>query len=735
MSLFIWYLLKLSISLAIIWLFYQLMLRRLTFYNLNRWYLLGYSLLCFIIPFINIGLLLEKESFQGSTVVQYIPVIGDFKEAAPDPGIFSRVSPWHILSGVLILGSVVLLIRLGIRWLSLRQVRRKALLITGTGVKIFQVAESILPFSFGNAIYVNPQLHTEKEYSAIILHEYVHIRQKHTVDILLAELICIANWYNPFAWLIRYSIRQNLEFIADRKVLEHGLDKKGYQYHLLQVVGAPAYRLANNFKFSSLKKRIIMMNKIKSAKLQLIKFLFIVPLLATLLLAFRDKIGSVEVGDGPVAAAAKVSGGDTVVINGDVMIDNNLYSFKDLKLTLTDSLKRVLKPDVLMGSRGFVSVMDTTPAKAGPVNAKPLYVIDGVQMPDDWDIKDPSISPDDIKSIEVLKNEQAIRFFGPRAVNGVVVITTKKSKLPAPAVSKPSLSVSDGVPGPARLIDHAGSLSDTSRRSRDTIALPTAKPLYYIDGVEASEQQLKVMDPHDIESINVFKGDSAVLKYGEKGRNGVILIRMKVKGTAMEQRIRVLDQQRMQEDQRKMVEDQVAQRKELEKRVGDLVAQQKQLQKRMEDEQKMTEDQRKLVEAQMAQQKELQKRVEDQIKMKEGIEQKMIEDQRKMEKTQRTVTMIIDNKTGEKMAIQADTIIWKKKKGDTKEYVGFVNGVRAPKGASVESLVAREDMEAIENVDNKDILAKYGFAANRAIVNIITRANKDNPAAYMLGGR
>ena len=72
MSLFIWYLLKLSISLAIIWLFYQLMLRRLTFYNLNRWYLLGYSLLCFVIPLINIGSLLEKESFQGSTVVQYI---------------------------------------------------------------------------------------------------------------------------------------------------------------------------------------------------------------------------------------------------------------------------------------------------------------------------------------------------------------------------------------------------------------------------------------------------------------------------------------------------------------------------------------------------------------------------------------------------------------------------------------------------------------------------------------
>jgi hypothetical protein len=109
------------------------------------------------------------------------------------------------------------------------------------------------------------------------------------VDILFAELLCIVNWYNPFVWLMRYSIRQNLEFAADRKVLGSGVDKKGYQYHLLKVVGDPGYRLANNFNFSSLKKRIIMMNKIKSARLHLVKFLFILPLLGVLLVAFRSK--------------------------------------------------------------------------------------------------------------------------------------------------------------------------------------------------------------------------------------------------------------------------------------------------------------------------------------------------------------------------------------------------------------------------------------------------------------
>ncbi len=105
----------------------------------------------------------------------------------------------------------------------------------------------------------------------------------------MAEFITIFNWYNPFAWLIRYSIRQNLEFIADRQVVENGFDKKDYQYHLLRVVGQTQYRLANNFNFSSLKKRIAMMNKMRSARLNLLKFLFILPLLAALLIAFRDR--------------------------------------------------------------------------------------------------------------------------------------------------------------------------------------------------------------------------------------------------------------------------------------------------------------------------------------------------------------------------------------------------------------------------------------------------------------
>ncbi len=212
------------------------------------------------------------------------------------------------------------------RWLSLVRLRRKATLIGGDGVKIYQVDGPVIPFSFGNAIYINQHLHTEKEWEDIILHEYVHIRQRHTVDILIAELVCIVNWYNPFAWLIRYSIRQNLEFIADQQVLDKGVDRKGYQYHLLKVMGEPRYRLANNFNFSSLKKRIVMMNQMRSAKLHLLKLLFVLPLVTVVLVAFRDRGAKLFGPNGPVyvnAAGIVITSPDRKPLEGVLVRDQS----------------------------------------------------------------------------------------------------------------------------------------------------------------------------------------------------------------------------------------------------------------------------------------------------------------------------------------------------------------------------------------------------------------------------
>ncbi len=286
------YLLKFSISLAALYVFYKAVLRPLTFYQWNRFYLLCYSLLSFVIPFINISPWVAQQSHQ--QLVNIIPAIDNYTAvtSAPPvvvPSLLQMLTLSDLLLLLFVAGATVVLVRLLLQYCSLRRIRRQAVLLSADApVHLYETKVPVSPFSFGNAVYFNRQLHTEEELQRIIQHEFVHVKQKHTVDLLVAECLCVVNWFNPFAWFIRHSIRQNLEFIADEKVVANGLNKKEYQYLLLKVVGIPQYSIAGNFNVSNLKKRITMMNKMKSARLHLGRFLFVLPLLCVLLLAFRN---------------------------------------------------------------------------------------------------------------------------------------------------------------------------------------------------------------------------------------------------------------------------------------------------------------------------------------------------------------------------------------------------------------------------------------------------------------
>lgn len=188
------------------------------------------------------------------------------------------------------LGSLILLARFLIMFCSFLRIKRKAQLISDDRTRIYQLDEDMRPFSFGNAIFINTELHSGEELEEIIRHEFVHVKQKHTLDIIWSELLCILLWFNPFVWLLRKSIKQNLEFLADKQVLQNGMDKKEYQYLLLKVMGNKQFAFTNHFNFSSLKNRIAMMNTLRSARVHLAKFLFLLPVVAVLLLAFRKEV-------------------------------------------------------------------------------------------------------------------------------------------------------------------------------------------------------------------------------------------------------------------------------------------------------------------------------------------------------------------------------------------------------------------------------------------------------------
>lgn len=121
------------------------------------------------------------------------------------------------------------------------------------------------PFSFFKWVALNPAQHTPDEQEQILRHERVHVRQWHSLDTLAAEVLCIFFWFNPGAWLFRRLVHQTLEYIADRAVLQEGIDARAYQYNLVKVtLSANSPTISNHFSRSELKDRIRMINRHRS---------------------------------------------------------------------------------------------------------------------------------------------------------------------------------------------------------------------------------------------------------------------------------------------------------------------------------------------------------------------------------------------------------------------------------------------------------------------------------------
>lgn len=149
----------------------------------------------------------------------------------------------------------------------------------------YAVSRDIKPFSFFGWIFINEHTPSKKGLDEILAHETVHCKGGHSWDVLGAELIQAITWINPVSWLIASEIRNNLEYLADRKVIGRGFERKTYQYHLLSMQGeCPDIHIANHFNKRTIKKRIAMMNKKKNNKPAAAKYLLAVPLALGLVL-------------------------------------------------------------------------------------------------------------------------------------------------------------------------------------------------------------------------------------------------------------------------------------------------------------------------------------------------------------------------------------------------------------------------------------------------------------------
>ncbi|GAB3268520.1 hypothetical protein GCM10027347_38020 [Larkinella harenae] len=280
------YLLQAGLILAVLTLCYRVLLRRATWFGLNR-YLLA----------LNVGLslalpLVELPDFRPAPVrnlvQQTVPNLramdwsrlNPAPEVSAGPKLQARVpdelvpSPseeilfqwqklvlWLYLAGVIFLAGRLLVQLLSLARLILRSERSQE-----DGIRLVVNSKIQAPFSFFHWVVLNPDLYEPDEFSQILLHERVHCRQWHSLDMLLAELLRIVFWFNPFAWWHQQLVQENLEYLVDREVLEEGVERKAYQYYLLKasLSGAapiPVRPTTNSFNQQQLKSRIQMMNR------------------------------------------------------------------------------------------------------------------------------------------------------------------------------------------------------------------------------------------------------------------------------------------------------------------------------------------------------------------------------------------------------------------------------------------------------------------------------------------
>ena len=284
MESFLVYILKASALLGIFYLSYLLLLKKETSFRLNRRYLLAGLVTSAVLPAIY---------FTKKVYVQASPQSYDFMV---DSSIISQapvqtpIDWWQITGVIYLIITGFFFLRLFIQVSAVLRILLLNNFRKVSGLKYLETTENQLPFSFFNYIVYNPKKHSEKDLMLILEHEKAHARQLHSVDILLVNIVICLLWFNPFAWLYKKSVEQNLEFIADRETVNNKAEIKEYQHALVKVSIAdlrPA--LTNHFYQSFIKKRILMLNKKSSTQSPAWKLSLVMPLLLAFMLLFNVK--------------------------------------------------------------------------------------------------------------------------------------------------------------------------------------------------------------------------------------------------------------------------------------------------------------------------------------------------------------------------------------------------------------------------------------------------------------
>ncbi len=537
MGLFFVYILKSSVCLAAFYLFYRLLMARETFHRFNRFALLGILLLSCLLPLIEVNVKQEPEVRQTMLTLEQLLMMADAESSATVGAVEEATVTWvqmallAYLSGILFfafrnacsLMRLLMLLKSGSR-------QHVDCYLPGRREHVTLIVHNkeVAPFSWMKYIVISRK-DLEENGREILIHELAHIRNRHSLDLLVADVCVFFQWFNPASWLMKQELQNIHEYEADEAVIEEGVDAKQYQLLLIKkAVGTRLYSMANSFNHSKLKKRITMMLKEKSSPWACLKYLYVLPVAAVAVTAFArpevsekvEEISAVKVNDLAAIVETKVaeSVGDTTKPAGVTYVPVEVNE----KLKGTPVLTVVEQMPAYPG--GMAALMEyfkenmRYPASAKERGLQGRVTVQFV-VDKDGSIKEPKV----IRSIDQELDEEALR------------LVKSMSKWEPGRQNGEPVAVKFAVPVPFKLdADVRMSEQLVIQEVRTSMDGGKGIPLYIVDGKEVSASVMRALKPESIAAVSVLKDKSATAIYGERAKHGVVVITLKEGDSAID---------------------------------------------------------------------------------------------------------------------------------------------------------------------------------------------------------
>ena len=527
------YMIKSAFCLTMFYLFFRLLLSKETFHRFNRIALISLLVLSSVLPAIQ-TIMLRLEGKPQSISLEDLLLMNQGTAVAEAP---TQVSlHWQsILLFIYLVGVIGFLIRqCWVMGQMYRLLRQGTCISDKDGIKLLVYDRELSPFSWMNYIVLSRK-DWEENGDAIIAHETAHIHKHHSIDILIVDICIILQWFNPVAWLLKRELQNIHEYEADEEVINKGINAREYQLLLIKkAVGLRRFSMANSFNHTSLKKRITMMCKRKSNPWARLKYVYVLPLAALAVSAFaRPEVSNElsEISNSKFSDLAEIV--QAVVEKNDVQDLNSANNVQTVALQDTAVFEVVEVPPRFPGGEielmKFISRNVKYPAEARDKHVQGWVILTFI-VEKDGSISnvrvarpvDPSLDAEAIRVVQSMPKWEPAKQRGQAVrVRYTVPIQFRlqgdNSVAPDPKTSDKDVMV-------------VGYDSKTQEKpivemQKRLVVRDDIKPLMIIDGKEVTS--LDNIDGNDIASMTVIKNPESLKKFGEKGKDGVILITTK----------------------------------------------------------------------------------------------------------------------------------------------------------------------------------------------------------------